>query len=85
MENNCMDKLDKDENHKDIIYEARCPKCNYDIYKIYNKVYNGGKSKYCKLTNIRKGNSDGFYGTEWNVECICPKCKFSFTFSDGAY
>ena len=31
MENNCMDKLDKDENHKDIIYEAHCPKCNYDI------------------------------------------------------
>ena len=25
----------------------------------------------------------GSYGTDWNVECICPKCKTKFAFSDG--
>ena len=75
-----------DENNKDVIYgEMNCPKCNYDIYKIYERVCEGGKSKYCKITNIHSSSCGGFYGTDWDVECICPKCKTEFMFSDGDY
>ena len=62
-----------------------CPKCNYDIYEIYNRVCEGGKSKYCKITNIHSSSCGDFYGTDWDVECVCPKCKTKFTFSDGDY
>ena len=65
--------------------DMNCPKCNYDIYKIYERVCEGGKSKYCKITNIHSGSCGGFYGTDWDVECICPKCKTEFMFSDGDY
>ena len=65
--------------------DTNCPKCNYDIYEIYNRVYEGGKSRYCKITNIHSGSCGDFYGTDWDVECICPKCKTKFTFSDGDY
>ena len=62
-----------------------CPKCNYDIREIYNRVCEGGKSKYCKMTNIHSSSCGDFYGTDWDVECVCPKCKTKFTFSDGDY
>ena len=74
-----------EEYNEDIIYELNCPKCNYDMFEIYDKVCNGSKSKYCKITNIHNSSSGGFYGTDWNVECICPKCKTKFTFSDEDY
>ena len=74
-----------EEYNEDIIYEMNCPKCNYDMFEIYDKVCNGSKSKYCKITNIHNSSSGGFYGTDWNVECTCPKCKTKFTFSDGDY
>ena len=73
----------KDENHKDTIYTVNCPKCNYDMFKIYDRVCKGDKSKYCKITNIHNSGCGGSYGTDWNVECICPKCKTKFAFSDG--
>ena len=85
IESDCIDKLDTDENNEDIIYEANCPKCNYDMFEIYDKVCNGSKSKYCKITNIHSGSCGDFYGTDWNVECTCPKCKTKFTFSDEDY
>ena len=73
----------KDENHKDTIYTVNCPKCNYDMFKIYDRVCKGDKSKYCKITNIHNSGCGGSYGTDWNVECICLKCKTKFAFSDG--
>ena len=82
---NYIKEIHTDENNEDIIYEAYCPKCNYDMFEIYDKVYNGSKSKYCKIINIHNSSSGSFYGTDWNVECICPKCKTKFTFSDGDY
>ena len=76
----------KDENHKDTIYAVNCPKCNYDIFEIYDRVCKGGKSKYCKIINVHSRNCEDFYDTtDWDVECICPKCKTEFTFSDGDY
>ena len=63
-----------------------CPKCNYDMFGIYNQVVESGKnSKYCEITNIQSAYCGDFYGTDWNVECICPKCKTNFEFSDGDY
>lgn len=76
---------DYNENNEDIIYEMNCPKCNYDMFKLYDRVCKGGKSKYCKITNIHSGSCGYFYGTDWDVECICPKCKTKFTFSDEDY
>ena len=56
------------------------------MFGIYSKVIESGKqSKYCKITNIHRGNCGDFYGTDWDVECICPKCKRKFVFSDGDY
>lgn len=74
-----------EEYNEDIIYEMNCPKCNYDMFEIYDKVCNGSKSKYCKITNIHNSSSGVFYGTDWDVECTCPKCKTKFTFSDEDY
>lgn len=85
MESDCIDKLDTDENNEDIIYELNCPKCNYDMFEIYDRVCNGSKSKYCEITNIHSSSSGVFYGTDWDVECTCPKCKTKFTFSDEDY
>ena len=42
--------------------DMNCPKCNYDIYEIYNRVCEGGKSKYCKITNIHNSGCVDFYG-----------------------
>ena len=74
-----------EEYNEDIIYEMNCPKCNYDMFEIYDKVCKGGKSKYCKITNIHNSSSGVFYGTDWDVECTCPRCKTKFTFSDEDY
>lgn len=63
-----------------------CPKCNYDMFGIYSEVIASGKqSRYCKLTNIHSSNCGDFNGTDWDVECTCPKCKTKFVFSDGDY
>lgn len=62
-----------------------CPKCNYDMFEIYTKVCEGRQSKYCKIINIHRGSCGDFYGTDWDVECTCPKCKTKFAFSDGDY
>lgn len=80
----CTEEYDEESN-EDIIYEMNCPKCHYDMFKIYDKVCKGGKSKYCRITNIHNSNCGDFYGTDWNVKCTCPKCKTKFTFSDGDY
>lgn len=62
-----------------------CPKCNYDMFGIYSRVCEGRTSKYCKIINIHRSNLGDFYGTDWDVVCVCPKCKTKFTFSDGDY
>ena len=62
-----------------------CPKCNYDMFGIYCEVINGKQSKYCKITNVYSSSCGYFYGTDWDVECTCPKCKTKFSFSDGDY
>ena len=80
----CTEEYDEEYN-EDIIYEMNCPKCHYDMFEIYDKVCNGSKSKYCKITNIHSSSCGDFYGTDWDVECICPKCKTKFTFSDEDY
>ena len=64
-----------------------CPKCNYDMFPIYDEVIRTGKdSKKCKIINIHTvSNLEILGGTDWDVECICPKCKTKWTFSDGDY
>ena len=61
-----------------------CPKCNYDMLGIYDEVLNGKKSKYCKITNMHTCFYGDYIGYDWNVECVCPKCKTEFEFSDGS-
>lgn len=40
-----------------------CPKCNYDIYYIYEKVLDTGKnSRYCKITNFYTMSSSEVIG-----------------------
>lgn len=44
----------KDENHKDTIYAVNCPKCNYDMFGIYNKVFQcltdkEQENEYCRI------------------------------------
>ena len=63
-----------------------CPKCNYDMFKIYSKVIEKGKNlKNCSITNIRCSCTCDSNGTDWDVECICPRCKTEFSFMDGDY
>lgn len=64
-----------------------CPKCNYDIFPIYDKVIETGKnSKYCKIVNIRPGIPyECIGGSDWDIECTCPKCKTKWTTSDSDY
>lgn len=64
-----------------------CPKCNYDMYHIYQRVLDEGKNaRYCRITNCRPMISPEVIGvTDWDVECICPKCKTKWTFCDGDY
>lgn len=53
-----------------------CPKCNYDMFRIYSKVIEKGKNlKNCRITNIRSNCTWDYNGTDWVVECICPRCK----------
>ena len=47
--------------------DMNCPKCNYDIYEIYNRVCEGCKSKYCKNTNIHNSGCVDFYGIRKDV------------------
>ncbi len=63
-----------------------CPKCNYDMFEIYNKVIDTGQnSEYCKIKNIRPSRTCDYGGTDWEVECVCPRCKTEFSFIDGDY
>lgn len=63
-----------------------CPKCNYDMFPIYDEVlYTGIDSKYCKVTNVRINSFEVVGGQDWDVECICPRCNTKFIFSDGDY
>lgn len=55
------------------------------MFGIYCEVINGKQSKYCKITNVYSSSCGYFYGTDWDVECTCPKCKTKFSFSDGDY
>ena len=61
-----------------------CPKCNYDIFSTYYEVIETGKkSKYCKIVDVQSGFNGECNETTWYVECICPKCKTKFGFSDS--
>lgn len=62
-----------------------CPKCNYDIFSIYeNMLSNGKDSEFCKITNYRSEFSlDAFNAHSWYVECKCPKCGEEWGFDDS--
>lgn len=62
-----------------------CPKCNYDISQIYENVLETGKnSRYCKITDTYSG-VEGLGSFDWDIECMCPKCKTKWITSDGNY
>lgn len=63
-----------------------CPKCNYDMFKIYSKAISTGQnSEYCQIKNIRSSRTCDCDGTDWEVVCVCPRCKTEFSFIDGDY
>ena len=64
-----------------------CPKCNYDMYYIYQRVLDEGKnSRYCKITNYYPMSSpEVIGGLDWDIELVCPKCKTKWTTCDGDY
>ena len=64
-----------------------CPKCNYDMYYIYEKVLDTGKdSRYCNIINCHTMSSpEVIGGMDWDIKCICPKCKTKWITSDCDY
>lgn len=66
--------------------EMNCPKCNYDMFSKYMSVTDGHKSKFIRIVNVHPEYSlDALNTYGWDVECICPKCKTEWVFSDSNY
>lgn len=63
--------------------DTNCPKCGRDIYKEYEDYHFAGVSKYIRVENYHSFFDGEYSGHEWDVKCICPRCKKRFWFSDS--
>lgn len=63
--------------------DTNCPKCGRDIYDEYEDYLGGNYNKYIKIKNYRTFFDGEYLGHDWDVKCICPKCKEEFWFSDS--
>lgn len=66
--------------------DTECPKCGRDIYDKYEEYQYDltcKASKYIKIENYHSFFNGEHSGHEWDVKCICPKCKKRFCFSDS--
>ena len=65
-----------------------CPQCGFDLWDEYDLLIDSEKleSKHIVLSNIRTTSTfDYMNGTDWDVNCICPRCKMKWTTSDCNY
>ena len=66
--------------------DTECPKCGRDIFDKYEEYQYDSTckaSKYIKIENYHSFFDGQYSGHEWDVKCICPRCKKRFWFSDA--
>lgn len=65
--------------------DTKCPKCGRDIYDEYEEYQYDltcKPSKYIEIVNYHEFFDGEYSGHEWDVKCVCPRCKKRFSFSD---
>ena len=65
---------------------TECPKCGRDISDEYDEYMFDDTcqpNKYIEVTNYHAFFDGSSSRHEWDVKCICPKCKKRFQFSDS--
>lgn len=66
----------------------KCTKCNFDLWNEYSWLIESDKveSKHIILSNIRTTSTvDYMNGTDWDVDCTCPRCQTRWITSDCDY
>lgn len=62
-----------------------CPKCGKDIYDKYDRVCDGGTSKFVKILNFRNDNHPDYPNRAvWDIEFTCPKCGHKWKDEDAS-
>ena len=65
-----------------------CPQCGFDLWDEYYLLTDSEKleSKHIVISNVRTTSTvDYMNGIDWDVNCTCPRCKMTWTTSDGNY